>query len=226
MMPTPRIMGDMVILPTGDVLMINGAKKGTAGFNFAEDPNVIPVIYKPDNPMTRRFMELRATTIPRMHGSTSTLLPDGTILVAGSNPNFYYNFTGVKYPTELRVEKFYPTYFDPERVSDRVVITSNYQGKMVNYGHNFLIEFQVKKVSVDLSDLKVTMYAPPFTTHGFSMGQRLVELVVAELKIVEFELFRVKVAAPPTTEIAPSGFYLVFVVHVGVPSSGMWLQIA
>ncbi|XP_004292851.1 PREDICTED: uncharacterized protein LOC101303486 [Fragaria vesca subsp. vesca] len=226
MMPTPRIMGDMVILPTGDVLMINGAKKGTAGLNFAEDPNVIPVIYKPDNPMTRRFMELRETTIPRMHGSTSTLLPDGTILVAGSNPNFYYNFTGVKYPTELRVEKFYPTYFDPERVSDRVVITSNYEGKMVNYGHNFLIEFQVKKVSVDLSDLKVTMYAPPFTTHGFSMGQRLVELVVVELKIVEFELFRVEVAAPPTAEIAPLGFYLVFVVHVGVPSSGIWLQIA
>ncbi|KAL6212562.1 hypothetical protein ACLB2K_017780 [Fragaria x ananassa] len=226
MMPTPRIMGDMVVLPTGDVLMINGAKKGTAGLNFAEDPNVIPVIYKPDNPMTRRFMELRETTIPRMYGSTSALLPDGTILVAGSNPNFYYNFTGVKYPTELRVEKFYPTYFDPERVSDRVVITSNYEGKMVNYGHNFLIEFQVKKVSVDLSDLKVTMYAPPFTTHGFSMGQRHVELVVAELKIVEFELFRVEVAAPPTAEIAPLGFYLVFVVHVGVPSSGIWLQIA
>ncbi|KAM5565523.1 aldehyde oxidase GLOX1 [Rosa sericea] len=226
MMPTPRIMGDMVILPTGDILMINGAKKGTAGLNFAEDPNVTPVIYKPDNPITRRFMELKETKIPRMYGSTSTLLPDGEVLVAGSNPNYYYNFTGVKYPTELRVEKFYPPYFDSELVSDRAVIISNYMGKMVNCKRNFVIEFQVKKARVDLSDLKVTMYAPPFTTHGFSMGQRLLVLAITELKIVESELFRVEVAAPPTAEIAPPGFYLVFVVHVGVPSSGIWLQIA
>lgn len=225
-MPTPMIMGDMVILPTGDMLMINGAKKGTAGWNFAEDPNVTPVLYKPDNPITQRFMELKSTTIARMYSSTSTVLPDGTILVAGSNPNFYYNFTGVKYPTELRVEKFYPPYFDPVGVPDRAVITSNYKGAMVNYGQDFVIEFQVKKDRVDQSNLKVTMYAPPFTTHGFSMGQRLLVLPIKELKIVGLELLQVEVVAPPTAEIAPPGFYLVFVVHVGVPSSGIWLQIA
>ncbi|XP_050364907.1 aldehyde oxidase GLOX1-like [Argentina anserina] len=226
MMPTPRVMGDMVILPTGDILIINGAKRGTAGLNFAEDPNVSPVIYKPDNPLTRRFTELKETIIPRMYGSTSALLPGGEVLVAGSNPNFHHNFTGVKYPTELRIEKFYPRYFDPERVSDRVAITSNYNGEIINYRQNILIEFQAKKARVNLSDLRVTMYAPPFTTHGFSMGQRLIELVIIELKIVESELFQVEVVAPPIAEIAPPGFYLIFVVHVGVPSRGIWLQIA
>ncbi|TXG67373.1 hypothetical protein EZV62_008648 [Acer yangbiense] len=33
MMPSPRVMGDMLLLPTGDVLVINGAKRGTAGSN-------------------------------------------------------------------------------------------------------------------------------------------------------------------------------------------------
>ncbi|TQD79110.1 hypothetical protein C1H46_035311 [Malus baccata] len=173
MMPTPRTMGDLLILPTGDILIVNGAKEGIAGWNFAQDPNLTPLLYRPDNPTTQRFTELKATTIPRMYGSTSMVLPDGKILVAGSNTNYYYNFTGVKYPTELRVEKFYPPYFDPLLISDRPTITSNYKGKMVKYKGYIVVEFKLKKAEVDQSDLKVTMYSPPFTTHGFSMGQRL-----------------------------------------------------
>ncbi|PQQ04020.1 WSC domain-containing protein-like [Prunus yedoensis var. nudiflora] len=226
MMPTPRTMGDMLILPTGDILMINGAKKGTSGWNFAEDPNSTPLLYKPDNPETQRFMELKATTIPRMYGSTSMVLPDGNILVAGSNTNYYYNFTGVKYPTELRVEKFYPPYFDPLLVFGRPTIVSDYKGIMVKYQSNFVIEFKLKKYKVNQLDLKVTMYAPPFTTHGFSMGQRLLVLGIKGLENVGLGLFQVEVVAPPTAKIAPPGFYLVFVVHNGIPSSGIWLQIA
>ncbi|XP_048437577.1 aldehyde oxidase GLOX1 isoform X2 [Pyrus x bretschneideri] len=226
MMPTPRTMGDLLILPTGDILIVNGAKKGIAGWNFAQDPNPTPLLYRPDNPTKQRFTELKATTIPRMYGSTSTVLPDGKILVAGSNTNYYYNFTGVEYPTELRVEKFYPPYFDPLLISDRPAITSNYNGKMVNYRGYIALEFKLKKAEVDQSDLKVTMYSPPFTTHGFSMGQRLLVLATKKLENVESEFFRVEVAAPPSAEIAPPGFYLIFVVHNGVPSSGIWVQIA
>ncbi|XP_068323952.1 aldehyde oxidase GLOX1-like [Pyrus communis] len=219
-------MGDLLILPTGDILIVNGAKKGIAGWNFAQDPNPTPLLYRPDNPTTQRFTELKATTIPRMYGSTSMLLPDGKILVAGSNTNYYYNFTGVKYPTELRVEKFYPPYFDPLLISDRPAIASDYKGKMVKYRGYIVVEFKLKKAEVDQSDLKVTMYSPPFTTHGFSMGQRLLVLAIKKLENVESEFFRVEVSAPPSAEIAPPGFYLIFVVHNGVPSSGIWVQIA
>ncbi|CAN6540039.1 unnamed protein product [Malus baccata var. baccata] len=226
MMPTPRTMGDLLILPTGDILIVNGAKEGIAGWNFAQDPNLTPLLYRPDNPTTQRFTELKATTIPRMYGSTSMVLPDGKILVAGSNTNYYYNFTGVKYPTELRVEKFYPPYFDPLLISDRPTITSNYKGKMVKYKGYIVVEFKLKKAEVDQSDLKVTMYSPPFTTHGFSMGQRLLILAIKKLENMESEFFRVEVVAPPSAEIAPPGFYLIFVEHNGVPSSGIWVQIA
>ncbi|KAK0572252.1 hypothetical protein LWI29_028608 [Acer saccharum] len=225
MMPSPRVMGDMLLLPTGDVLMINGAKKGIAGWGFADDPNTTPVLYKPENPKTRQFFELTATTIPRMSHSTSAVLPDGKILVAGSNPNYNYNFTDVKYPTELRVEKFYPPYLDPLLVSDRPFIISTFRGKTVNYGQYFVIEFKLKKLEVSLVHLKVTMYAPPFTTHGFSMGQRLLELAIEKLINIGPENFQVSVMAPPTATIAPPSYYLVFVVHSGVPSPGVWVQI-
>ncbi|KAL5786232.1 hypothetical protein ACOSQ2_008624 [Xanthoceras sorbifolium] len=224
-MPSPRVMGDMLLLPTGDVLMINGAKKGTAGWNFADDPNMTPVLYKPDNPKIRQFTELIATTIPRMSHSTSAILPGGNILVAGSNPNYNYNLTNVKYPTELRVEKFYPPYLNPLLNSDRPFIISNFMGKMVNYGENFAIQFKLKKLEVSLVHLKVTMYAPPFTTHGFLMGQRLLELSIEKLIDLGPENFQVSVMAPPTATIAPPSYYLLFVVHRGVPSPGTWVQI-
>lgn len=105
-MPTPRIMGDMLVLPTGDILLINGAKRGIARWNYADDPNLTTVLYEPENPKTKRFTELTATTIPRICCSTATMLPDGKALVAGSNTNYYYKFKDKKYPTELRVEKF------------------------------------------------------------------------------------------------------------------------
>ncbi|KAF3446041.1 hypothetical protein FNV43_RR11219 [Rhamnella rubrinervis] len=160
-MPTPRIMGDMLVLPT-------------------------------------------ATNIPRMYCSTAMVLPDGKILVAGSNTNYYYKFKDVKYPTELRVEKFYPPYFDPLLDSDRPCIISNHKGKRaIRHGESVAIKFELKKTNIKESNVKVTMYAPPFTTHGFSMGQRLIVLGKSKLKNVGSEMFQVDAVAPPTAEIAP-----------------------
>ncbi|KAF3446418.1 hypothetical protein FNV43_RR11597 [Rhamnella rubrinervis] len=192
-MPTPRIMGDMLVLPTG-----------TAGWNYADDPNLTPVLYEPENPKTKRFTELTATNIPRMYCSTAMVLPDGKILVAGSNTNYYYKFKDVKYPTELRVEKFYPPYFDPLLDSDRPCIISNHKGKRaIRHGESVAIKFELKKTNIKESNVKVTMYAPPFTTHGFSMGQRLIVLGKSKLKNVGSEMFQVDAVAPPTAEIAP-----------------------
>ena len=51
-MPMPRVMGDMVLLPTGNVLIINGASKGSVSWGMARDPVLEPVLYKP---ATHRF---------------------------------------------------------------------------------------------------------------------------------------------------------------------------
>jgi len=223
-MPSSRVMGDMLILPNGELLILNGAKIGTAAWYSADDPNFTPLLYSPEKPQDQRFMELAPATIPRMYHSASSLLPDGKVLVGGSNPNAGYNFTA-KYPTEMRIEKFSPPYLDPALAIKRPEILVESSEASLLYGKMFSVQFKSNEPLVTKEDIMVTMYAPPFTTHGFSMNQRLLKLVEVDVVKVSGGSHQVNVTAPPTGMVAPPGFYLLFVVHRGLPSKGMWVQI-
>ncbi|KAE8731971.1 hypothetical protein F3Y22_tig00002317pilonHSYRG00037 [Hibiscus syriacus] len=83
-MPSARILGDSMVLPTGDLLLVNGAKSLSAGWDDARDPNLVPVLY---SVAWSEFKELNPSTIPHMYHSTSEVLPDAKILIAGSNTN-------------------------------------------------------------------------------------------------------------------------------------------
>lgn len=50
-MPMRRCMGDMILLPTGSVVIINGAQAGSQGFNNGFDPVFTPLLYQPDAPL-------------------------------------------------------------------------------------------------------------------------------------------------------------------------------
>ncbi|KAF3957526.1 hypothetical protein CMV_017471 [Castanea mollissima] len=65
-MPLARVMGDMTLLPNGNVLIINGAASGTAGWESGRNPVLNPVIYRPDNKLGSRFETQNPTTIPRI----------------------------------------------------------------------------------------------------------------------------------------------------------------
>ncbi|CAL9101105.1 unnamed protein product [Musa textilis] len=220
-MPTPRVMGDMLLLPNADVLIVNGAAKGTSGWGWAESPNLEPLLYRPSSRRNERFKTLTPTTIPRMYHSTSAVLPDTSILVAGSNPNNRYNYTA-QYPTEFRLERFYPPYLDPQLAVHRPRIVKDLAPSSVAYGASFQVVFDVPDLGLELGDVKVTMYAPPFTTHGFSMNQRLLILSTAELSAAGLGRWTVAVTAPPSGMVAPPGFYLLFVVNRAVPGEGVW----
>ncbi|KAI9191792.1 hypothetical protein LWI28_013500 [Acer negundo] len=224
-MPSPRVMGDMTILPTGDVLMINGAKTGTSAWGFAEEPNFVPVLYKSKAKRGNRFHELAVGTIPRMYHSSSVLLPDGKVLIAGSNTNNGY-FYDVKYPTELRVEKFSPPYLNPKLAKLRQEIMVDTSNKVINYGKRFRVNVRSKELGLNKADLKVTMFAPAFTTHGISMNQRLLMLgTVDVINNVWPGIHSIIAAAPPSGKVAPPGYYLLYVVYKEVPSVAMWVQI-
>jgi hypothetical protein len=83
---------------------MNGAHYGIAGFASASDPNISPVLYDPTLPVGQRMRELSSSTIARLYHSESTLLPDGSVLVSGSDPR------DPNYPEEYRHEKFFPPY--------------------------------------------------------------------------------------------------------------------
>ncbi|CAD6257990.1 unnamed protein product [Miscanthus lutarioriparius] len=93
-MPMARVMGDMVLLPTGDVLIVNGAAAGTAGWELGRDPVTRPVLYRPDASLGSRFDQsspLAASAVPRMYHSSAALDTYGRVLVGGSNPHVGMN---------------------------------------------------------------------------------------------------------------------------------------
>ncbi|KAL6006165.1 hypothetical protein ACLOJK_040211 [Asimina triloba] len=225
LMPEPRVMGDMLLLPNTDVLMINGAKRGCAGWGFAADPNFEPVLYRPKKPRKERFVTLSPTTIPRMYHSTSAVLPDGRVLVAGSNTHNRYVFEG-PYPSELRVEKFSPPYLDPALAGNRPKISGVTGVLPLKYGQVFPLTMLLSGEPPKRENVRVTMYAPPFTTHGYSMNQRLLVLQVTDVVPADVTSFTVSAVAPPTPALAPSGYYLLYILNRGLPSDGIWARIA
>ncbi|GMN41773.1 hypothetical protein TIFTF001_011003 [Ficus carica] len=224
-MPMPRVMPDMLLLPTGDVIIINGAGNGTAGWNDAVNPVLNPVLYRSGRPYGRRFMVLNPTAIARMYHSSAVLLPSGGILVGGSNPHRKYNFTADPFPTELSLEVYEPYYLDTQYASMRPsILTVETSMQIVSYGQMFSVTF-VLPLYMPNPGVSVALVAPSFSTHSFAMNQRVVVLEVAGLERLSVVAYKITARGPPTSAVAPPGFYMLFLVHSGVPSEGVWLKI-
>uniref|UniRef100_A0A0D6R2K5 Galactose oxidase-like Early set domain-containing protein n=1 Tax=Araucaria cunninghamii TaxID=56994 RepID=A0A0D6R2K5_ARACU len=223
--PGPRLMGDMLILPTAEILIINGGRAGSAGYQDAREPVLNPWLYRAQEPLGNRFSVLGATTIPRLYHSTAIVLPDGRVLVAGSNPNKSYNFSSMIYSkTELRMEAYSPYYLDPQYDSARVNI-SDVPSTQIKYGSNFTIGFSIS-AGAPGGDVRFHAYAPPFNTHTVSMSQRMLSLAaVTPILMGNDGLYRVSLMAPPTAVAAPPGYYLLSVVNDGIPSRAEWISL-
>lgn len=225
-MPLARVMGDMVLLPTGQVLIINGAGSGAAGWENGRDPVLAPVLYSPDAVPGSRFQIQQASKTPRLYHSTAVLLRDARVLVGGSNPHVYYNFSGVEYPTDLSLEAFSPDYMDSIVSNCRPMVVSSSLLLELSYGKQFMLQFTVGSLSDHVS---VTMIAPPFTTHSFSMNQRLLVLNSWKAPAMRRELpsavNQIGAMAPASSILAPPGYYMLFVVNQGIPSEGIWVHI-
>ncbi|ORX84206.1 hypothetical protein K493DRAFT_411587 [Basidiobolus meristosporus CBS 931.73] len=212
-MPMPRVMPDLLALPDGRILIVNGVEIGTAGFNRAQVPTFSPVVYDPSAPKGQRFSTWSPSAIPRVYHSTALLIPDGRVFVAGSNPNADALWEKVDFPTEYRVEAFSPPYLFADQ--PRPVIESMQQS--VKYGEEFDIEIQTFGSDPDIA---VTMMHSGFVTHSTHMNHRAVKL-----DVVRKTGGKVTVRAPPRPAIAPPKYYMVFVLEDGIPSVAKWIQL-
>ncbi|KAE9401452.1 hypothetical protein BT96DRAFT_918769 [Gymnopus androsaceus JB14] len=224
-MPVPRIMTDLILLPDGRIMIVNGAQTGVAGYagpgskvlntvgsSFADNPAFTPVIYDPSAATGSRFSSdgIPASTIARMYHSTATLTPNGTIMLAGSNPNndFTEMNSTFKYPTEYRLEFYSPPYMSQPRPS--------YSGlpAIVDYGSVFRLSITLPSNAKDVS---VVLMDFGFATHGVHMDQRSVKLV-SELSPSKETI---TVTGPPTSALySPGPAFLFIVTDGGVPSFG------
>ncbi|KAJ7212462.1 glyoxal oxidase N-terminus-domain-containing protein [Mycena haematopus] len=235
-MPQARVMPDMVLLPDGRVVIVNGAQTGFGAYANAPDalgpisnadhPAFTPVVYDPAGASGRRFSSqgIPASTIPRLYHSTATLTPNGSILLAGSNPNVDITI-GTEYQTEYR-PYYSPAYLSKPRPS--------YSGlpATVNYNSKFTLRVQLLPDTTGVTGTHVSdplNRKPPvltktvalmdlgFATHGVHMDQRFVKLV-SKLSADKKTL---TVTGPPTSRIYPPGPAFLYVVTTsGVPSFG------
>ncbi|KAJ7217754.1 glyoxal oxidase [Mycena pura] len=231
-----RSMASLISLPDGRVLCLSGAKLGTAGYgneswaigqSYADSPALAPAIYDPSAPAGSRWNRdgLNASTVPRMYHSTATLLPDGSVLVSGSNPNSDYNVgPKVTYPTEYRTERFYPSYYNERRPEPMGLLS------MLSYGGE---SFDVQLSSEDLGgdahnaeNATVVVIRTGFSTHVMNMGQRYVQLDSTYTAYGENNTATLHVSqVPPNPAILAPGPALIFVVVNGVPSVGLQVMI-
>ncbi|KAG8791039.1 hypothetical protein FRC12_010290 [Ceratobasidium sp. 428] len=213
-MPEGRVMPEAVILPTGLILIINGAKTGVAGYgnvpdqvgsSNADNPAFTPVLYDPDAPAGSRFSSegMPTSNIPRMYHSVATLLPDGRVMIAGSNPNL--DVEERKYKTEYQVEYLSPPYMTQARPT--------YSGlpETWNYGQDISLRLPS---SPSMGSIKAALMDLGFCTHGVHMDQRMVELPCE----LDKDGMHLKVTGPPNAAIYPPGRAWLFVIVDGVPS--------
>ncbi|KAF9028782.1 copper radical oxidase [Hymenopellis radicata] len=176
-MPQARIMPELILVPDGRVVIVNGAQTGVGGTGSGENqigesnadhPALMPVAYDPAAPSGQRFSSdgIPASVIPRMYHSTATLIPDGTIMLAGSNPNV--DVSTARFPTEYRMEFLSPPYMSRPRPTYTELPAT------VDYTQTFTLSVSLPDTA---SNVSVALMDPGFATHGVHMDQRMLKLV-------------------------------------------------
>jgi galactose oxidase-like protein len=186
-------------------MIINGAQQGVAGFRAASDPNLSALLYDPSQPVGSRISILNNSTIPRMYHSEATLLPDGRVLLSGSDPQT----PGLL--EELRIEVYIPPYLS-QGLTQPTVTVSNTDWA---YGGQY-------QINVDLfqgQTMRVSLVAAVSSTHGNVMGSRTI-----------FPAFSCQgsvctVTAPPNAQVSPPGWHQLFVLDGPTPSQGVFVRI-
>ncbi|KAG8742754.1 hypothetical protein FRC10_000968 [Ceratobasidium sp. 414] len=218
-MPYGRIMPDATILPDGKILIVNGAKTGTAGYgnvpdqigsSNADNPAFQPLLYDPAAASGSRFSNagMPTSTIARLYHSVSSLLPDGRIMLAGSNPNL--DVETRKYRTEYQVEYISPPYMTRNRPT--------YSGLPAtwNYGQQITLNYSLASLNPPLNPPAITcsLMDLGYLTHGVHMDMRMVKLTCA----LSPNKKSIIITGPPNAAIYPPGPAWLYVLAGGVPS--------
>jgi hypothetical protein len=204
-----RSYQNTVLLPDGSMVVVGG---GT-GYTTLNEKHAI------DSTGERRQVELYdpatdkwrlgpAQVEDRGYHSTALLLPNGKVWSAGDD----------KYPLEPdggweltdTAEIYSPPYlFKGPR--PKIVSTPS----ELRWGDVFSVSLD-PAVPVD----SAVLVAPAATTHGADYNQRVVKLAVRRIQGDRIDLL-----SPPKEAVAPPGYYMLFVLHQGVPSVAKWVRL-
>ncbi|KAF7792196.1 hypothetical protein EIP86_003229 [Pleurotus ostreatoroseus] len=206
-MPSKRVMPCIAALPDGTYLIVNGAQQGVAGFGLASEPNLNALLYDPTQPVGQRISILNNTIVPRLYHSEATLLPDGRVLISGSDPQT------PGFPEEMRVEVYIPPYLTQGITQPSFTITQTDW----TYGGRFTITVTLHHGTT--STMKVSLVAATSSTHGNAMGGRTIfPQFTCLLNICT-------ITAPPNAKVSPPGWHQLFILDGPTPSLSKWVRI-
>ncbi|KAJ2932171.1 hypothetical protein H1R20_g4934, partial [Candolleomyces eurysporus] len=213
-MPSKRVMPCMVSMPDGTVMIMNGALHGEAGFGLAEDPNLTAVLYNPYDPVGSRFSILNSTIVARMYHSEATLLPDGRVLVSGSDPQTNFPDDTPRYPQEFRIEVYVPPYLSEGRTQPTYDLPQHDWA----YGQTYSIT-NVHLFHGTSANMRVSLVGATSSTHGNTMGARTI-----------FPAFQCTgstctITAPRDAGVSPPGWHMLFILDGPTPSVAKWVRI-
>ncbi|KAG9014848.1 hypothetical protein FRB94_009006 [Tulasnella sp. JGI-2019a] len=233
-LPDGRSMANFVMLPDATLFLCNGANMGVAGYgleswtkgdSYADQPVYQPLIYDPSKPAGSRFTSdgLSPSTVARMYHSTATLLPDGSVFVAGSSPHPDV-VLNTEYPTTYTVERFYPWYYNHARPQPTGMPTNISYG-----GPSFDITLSATDLNSDgataLEQTTVVIIRTGFATHAINFGQRHVQLQNTYTLNADGSAVLHCSQLPPNPSILAPGPAWLFIVVNGVPSTGVEVMI-
>ena len=191
-----------VILPTGKVLALGGSYND-------EDTTTASLNADLYDPVTNSFSSAGANAYARLYHSVALLMPDATVWVAGGNP--------ARGNYEQRMEIYQPSYLFNADGSAATRPTIASAPTNLSYGGTFNLQ------SPDAASItSAVLVRAGAVTHAFDMDQRLVGMAFSLA-----DANNLTVTAPPNGNIAPPGFYLLFLVNsAGVPSIAKFVQLS
>ena len=202
----PRLHLNAVLLPDRTVFATGGSLKQ----EDAPLARLQPEVY---DPATDMWTPMAPSTVPRLYHSTAILLPDATVLSAGSNPEGGTHVQWDQDPEEeMRLEVFSPPYLF--RAPRPTIAAAPDHG---TYGQSIQI------TSPQSANIRwVSLIRNCVTTHSFDGSQRLVDL-----EITGRANGVVTAKIPQNPNITPPGWYMLFLVqNNGVPSTASWIRVA
>ncbi|TCD64794.1 hypothetical protein EIP91_003605 [Steccherinum ochraceum] len=203
----------LVTLPDGTFLIVNGAEQGVAGFGLADFPNLSALLYDPSQPVHQRISILNNTIVARLYHSEATLLPDGRVLISGSDPQTLFPNGTVKFPEEFRIEVYVPPYLNQGFTQPSYTITETDWA----YGQTYAITVKLHQGTT--ANMRVSLVAATSSTHGNIMGGRTI-----------FPAFKCTgnnclITAPPNVNVSPPGWHQLFILDGPTPSHSQFVRI-
>jgi hypothetical protein len=199
-MSQPRIEMNAVILPNGKVLAVGGS---------TNDEDVVTASLNADlyDPATNTFSSAGTNAYARLYHSLALLLPDATVWLAGGNPS--------RGSYEQRMEIYKPSYLFQSNGAPATRPTISSAPSSISLGSQFTVQ------SPDAANISsVVLVRNGAVTHSFNADQRLVGMsFTAGVGVLT-------VTAPPNYNIAPPGYYMLFLVNTsGVPSVASFIRV-